>query len=70
MGNISHANETTKPSGRAGGNTASVANGDRALSNVEDIAKMATPVNDLAQLNPDHVDAALLHEQEATLRVY
>ena len=31
---------------------------------------MATPVNHLAQLIPDHVDAALLHEQEATLRVY
>jgi hypothetical protein len=39
--------------------------GQLALANIEDIAKMATPVNDLAQLNPDHVDAALLHEQEA-----
>jgi hypothetical protein len=36
-----------------------------ALANIEDIAKMATAVNDLAQLNPDHVDAAMLHEQEA-----
>ena len=28
---------------------------------MEDIAKTATPVNDLGQLNPYHVDAALLH---------
>ena len=39
--------------------------GQLAVANIEDIAKMATPVNDLAQLNPYHVDAALLHEQEA-----
>ena len=39
--------------------------GQLALANIKGIAKMATPVNDLAQLNPDHVDAALLHEQEA-----
>jgi hypothetical protein len=39
--------------------------GGLALANIEDIAKMATAVNDLAQLNPDHVDAALLHEPEA-----
>ncbi len=39
--------------------------GQLAFANMEDIAKTATPVNDLGQLNPYHVDAALLHQQEA-----
>jgi hypothetical protein len=41
--------------------------GQLAFANMEDIAKTATPVNDLGQLNPYHVDAALLHQQEAHL---
>jgi hypothetical protein len=39
--------------------------GQLALANIEDIAKMAMPVNELAQLNPGHFDAALLHEPGA-----
>jgi hypothetical protein len=31
--------------------------GQLAFANMEDIAKTATPVNDLGQLNPYHVDA-------------
>jgi hypothetical protein len=36
-----------------------------ALANVEDIAKIETRVDSLAELNPYHVTAALLAEQEA-----
>jgi hypothetical protein len=36
-----------------------------AFANVEDIAKTKTVVKELAQLNPHHVDNALLAEQEA-----
>ena len=39
--------------------------GRLAFANIEDITKIATPVNDLSLLNPHHVDAALLAEQEA-----
>lgn len=50
------ANLLSTPAPRYGGTTI--------LANsryMEDIAKTATPVNDLGQLNPYHVDAALLH---------
>jgi hypothetical protein len=39
--------------------------GRLAFANIEDIAKITTPVNDLSLLNPHHVDATLLAEQEA-----
>jgi hypothetical protein len=38
--------------------------GQLALANMEDIARIATSVNDLSQLNPSHVSAALLEQQE------
>ena len=39
--------------------------GQLAIANMEDISRITTRVNDLAQLNPSHVDSALLDEQEA-----
>jgi hypothetical protein len=39
--------------------------GHLALANMEDVAKLVTPVNDLADLSTSHVSIALLAEQEA-----
>jgi hypothetical protein len=39
--------------------------GKLAFANLEDLAKRKRPVKDLAKLKAHHVDAALLHAQEA-----